>query len=1089
MRPLKLLVSLAVAALAPAIVEAQQTATISGRVIGEGGVPVNGAQVFLQGMSLGAQTNENGEYSFTVPAARTNGETVRLTARLLGFTAASTSVVLTPGSITRNFTLAANPLRLDEIVVTGAGTTTQANKLGNVRNNVDSTLIRRSNETNLVNALAGKAPNVEVSSQSGEAGASSYIRIRGSKTINGTGQPLFVVDGTPIDNSTIATGPATESTAAANRASDINPNDIESVEILKGAAAAAIYGARAGQGVVLITTKGGKPGPTRYSLRSTMTADKVNTDYPLQTTYGQGSAGRAPTCRLGGVLVPITTAGCRLTSASYGAKLPAGTPVNNHFAEMFRTGSTVDNTLTISGGNDRTLFYLSGSRVDQKGIIIGPNNYYDRTTFRLKGSHRLTDRFSVGGNVAYVDDRGAFIQKGSNLSGLLLGALRTPPEFNNAAYLDATYGLHRSYRYPTPTVLSESDPVGRGYDNPFFVVNRFTNTSQVGRTFGNANIDFQALDWLTFKYTLGGDYYADERLEGLPLTASNFNGGIGGVKRADFVNLLLDHNLLAIAQRDFSPSFAGSLTLGQNLGSRNFKQLYAEGAGLIAPQPFQLDNTVAANLQTDEFESLIHTQSYFAQATADLWNQLFLTAAIRNDGSSTFGQSKPRHWFPKASLAWNFTEKLKVGDIIPNGKIRFAYGEAGQEPTVYSTLSGLTTGAFVEGYVDDGLSTTQAGIGGLITSATRAQPNLGPERSKEFEGGFDLALFRNFADVSFTAYRSKTEDVILFTPAAPSTGYLQQAKNAGRITNTGIEVTLNMRPITRASFGWDIGLQYAKNNNKVTDLFGFDAVDLNTGGYFTGAAGAAVKGSRVGVLRGQDFARCGRGVKLDDGTDIDALCGANAQKGALFIGTDGFPVVDPQIRVIADGNPKWTGSVRSSVTLARKLVFSGLLDIKRGGENWNGTKGALYNFGAHKDTEIRDVVRTFGTDFMPARPGKSGAVAGPGVGTPVTIDQSWYQGDGSGFGAVSAQFIEDAGYAKLREVSVSYTIGGEGTSRPFGFSSIDLRLAGRNLRTWTNYTGVDPETNLGGAEVAIRGIDYFNNPQTKSFVFSIGVNR
>ncbi|HXG71988.1 MAG TPA: SusC/RagA family TonB-linked outer membrane protein [Gemmatimonadaceae bacterium] len=1079
MRPFKLLVSLALA-LAPVMVEAQQGATISGRVIGEGGAPVRGAQVFLEGMALGAQTNDDGVYSFGVPAARANGQTVRLTARLIGFTAGSATIVLTPGPITRNFTLGANPLRLDEVVVTGAGTSTQANKLGNVRNNVDSTVLVKSNETNLVNALAGKAPNVEVSSQSGEAGASSYIRIRGSKTINGTGQPLFVVDGSPIDNSTISTGPATESTAASNRASDINPNDIESVEILKGAAAAAIYGARAGQGVILITTKGGRAGPTRYSLRTSVTADKVNSDYPLQTTFGQGSRGRAAVC---------AADGCRLTSLSYGAKLAEGTPIFDHFGELFRTGSTVDNTLTISGGNDRTLFYLSGGRVDQKGIIIGPNNYYDRTTFRLKGSHRLTDRFTVGGNVAYVDDRGSFIQKGSNLSGLLLGGLRTPPEFNNAAFTDTLFGLHRSYRYPRPTATSESNPVGRGYDNPFFVVNRFQNTTQVGRTYGNATVDYRALDWLNFKYTLGGDYYADERLEGIPLTATNFNGGIGAVKRVDFVNLQLDHNLLGTGRWDISPNFATSLTLGQNLNSRNFKQLYAEGAGLIAPQPFQLDNTIAANLQTDEFESLIHTQSYFAQSTFDLWNQLFLTAAIRNDGSSTFGKSKPRHWFPKASIAWNFTEKLKFGDILPTGKLRLAYGESGQEPTVYSTLTGLTTGAFAEGYVDDGLSTTQNGIGGLITSTIKAQPNLGPERSKEIEGGFDIALFRNFADMSFTAYRSRTEDVILFTPVAPSTGYLSQSQNAGRISNTGVEVSLNMRPLTRPNFGWDIGLQYARNNNKVNDLFGFESVDLNTGGYFTGAAGAAVKGSRVGVLRGQDFARCGRGVKLDDGTDIDALCGAGAAKNALFIGANGFPVVDPLVRVIADGNPDWTGSVRSSMTIARKLVFSGLLDIKEGGDNWNGTKGALYNFGKHKDTEVRDVERTFGKDFMPARPGASGAVAGPGAGKPVTIDQNWYQGDGSGFGSVSAQFIEDASYAKLRELSVTYTIGGDDRSRPFGFSSIDLRLAGRNLKTWTKYSGVDPETNLGGAEVAVRGIDYFNNPQSKSFVFSIGLNR
>jgi len=191
----------------------------------------------------------------------------------------------------------------------------------------------------------------------------------------------------------------------------------------------------------------------------------------------------------------------------------------------------------------------------------------------------------------------------------------------------------------------------------------------------------------------------------------------------------------------------------------------------------------------------------------------------------------------------------------------------------------------------------------------------------------------------------------------------------------------------------------------------------------------------------------------------------------------------------ADGNPDWTGSVRTALTVFRKLQFSALLDIKRGGDIWNGTKGALTNFGTHQATLNRNETVRFGTNYMPAQPGASGAVGGPGAGVPVVLGQGWYNGDGSGFGSVSAQFIEDGSYAKLREVSVSYTVDNPRFLSGFGLASMDLRLAGRNLRTWTDYTGIDPEINLGGAEVAIRGIDYFNNPQTRSIVFSIGLNR
>jgi outer membrane receptor protein involved in Fe transport len=430
---------------------------------------------------------------------------------------------------------------------------------------------------------------------------------------------------------------------------------------------------------------------------------------------------------------------------------------------------------------------------------------------------------------------------------------------------------------------------------------------------------------------------------------------------------------------------------------------------------------------------------------------------------------------------------MHFGNVLPSGKLRLAYGETGQQPPVYSTIGGLVTGTFVDGWLTDGLSTSQNGIGGLTTSNIRPQPDLGPERSKELEGGVDLALFGNFMDLGLTFYNSRTEGVILLTPLAPSTGFTQQASNAARIRNTGTELTMNFRPFTMQNAAWEVGLQWAKNNNKVLDLAGSDYIDVAAGS-FEGATGSAFKGSRVGVLRGFDFARCGRGLVID-GVDIDQGCGAGAAKDALYIGEDGFPITDPTNRVISDPQPKWTGSVRSSITLWKNLQFSGLLDIRKGGQIWNGTKGALYFFGKAKDTENRYTDVTFGTNYMPAHPGKSGSVAGPGAGKAVTLDEGWYQDLGSGFGQVSAQFVEDGGYAKLRELSVSYNLASPWLSRIVGIQSMDLRVAGRNLHTWTKYTGIDPETNLAGAGVLVRGIDYFNNPQTRSLVFSVGLNR
>jgi TonB-dependent SusC/RagA subfamily outer membrane receptor len=443
----------ALALLAPNA-RAQQEAVLAGHVTSEGGTPLPNASVFIEQTREGTLTGADGAYRLVVPAARVNGQQVTLSVRLIGYRQASDTLALTAGTHTHDFTLVANPLRLGEIVVTGQGLTTTREKLGNVINTVDSAAITRSNETNVVNAIAAKAPNVVVTSQAGDPGASSYIRIRGPKTISGTGQPLFVVDGVPIDNSTLNTeGLTTQGTVSPNRASDINPEDIASIDILKGAAAAAIYGARAGQGVVLITTKKGHSGPTRYSLSSSYSFDNVTNGVPLQTKFGLGGLNDAgvperPDCNN---LNPSAGLDCYAgVTTSFGPELPAGTPVFDHWGDLFDTGHTWDNNLSVSGGNDRTLFYVSGGRTNTRGTMVGPNNWYDKTTVRLNASHSVFDNLKVGLDLSNVDTRGHFTQMGSNIDGLLLGSLRTPPEFNNEQFLDPTTKMHRSYRFPFP---------------------------------------------------------------------------------------------------------------------------------------------------------------------------------------------------------------------------------------------------------------------------------------------------------------------------------------------------------------------------------------------------------------------------------------------------------------------------------------------------------------------------------------------------------------------------------------------------------------------------------------------------------------
>jgi len=1065
----------------PALLAAQEPVTITGTVTSDAGQPLPQVEVTIPSLGLGSLTRDDGRYALVVPGVRVTGQTVSIQARRLGYRALSAQITLAPGALTHDFTLAANPLQLGEVVVTGAGTATQAEKLGSVRNHVDSSLIQRSDEMNFVEALAGKAPNVEVVSTAGDAGSSSFVRIRGGNTINGTGQPLIVVDGVPIDNSTTITGGTGNNvagTVAPNRGADINPADIASIEILKGASAAAVYGARAGQGVVLITTKSGQPGPTRTTFRSELLVNNATNGPLLQTGYGQGTDGAPPPGTTGDP--PVCAArGCRLTS---------GTPVYDHFNDLFTTGFITDNNLTVSGGDEKTLFYISGEYMYNRGDLVGPNNHWQRSTVRLKASQRLLSNLTIGGNVAYADTRGAFIERGSNISGLLLGSLRTPPEFNDQNYIDPGTGLHRSYRYPFPSFSSTT--AGRGYDNPFFVLNRDLATGRVGRVYGDVNASYLPVSWLKVQEVLGVDYSNDERLEALAQSSSGFPGG--QVTEADYKHLQVDQNLTATASYTVSPTFSGTVTLGQGLNSRTQRQIETTGNNLIAPSPFNLQNTVDRNPPNDN-STFVHTQSFFGQVTADLYNQLYLTGALRNDGSSTFGSSTRRHWFPKASAAWEFTKALNEGQglgMLSYGKARVAYGQTGTEPGAYQTINSFTTAAFGDGGWGPFLTPTQSGRGGIYSGSVKGQPNLKPERTEEIEGGVDLAFLKGErVDAHYTYYHETSSDVIFLAPLAPSSGFQFQAQNAATIKNYGHEVTLNLRPLQTPEMNWSIGVQWAKNTNRVTELRGASFVSTPNSG-FTDPQGAAfapetsatggVTYFPLGELRGTDFVRCGRGIIDPTYGSIDALCGS-APKGAIFLGTNGYPLLDNSLEPIADPTPKWTGSLQTSFQY-KKWRVSGLLDVKYGGQNWNGTKGALTFFGTHATTLVRDTTLTFGKDYY-----TNFTFAGPGVGIPVRIDQeNWYQGGlGSGFTGPSSQFIEDAGYVKLREVSVSYTFDQPWVRSSLGFDAIDVRVSGRNLHTWTNYTGIDPESSLFGADVAQQGFDYFGTPQTRSFTVSI----
>lgn len=1063
----------------PAALAAQQTATITGRILSEDGQPLGSANVVLGSLQIGVLTRPDGTYQLVVPGARFQaGQTFQLFAQLLGYRTQSALVTLSPGAtLTQDFRLTIDPLRLDEIVTTGAGTLSRVERLGTARAAVDSTVVQRANEINVIQSLAGRIANVLTTQQGGEAGASTAIRIRGPKTITGTGQPLIVVDGVPTNNLTRITGPSMLAGAVSpNRASDINPEDIESIEILKGASATSIYGASAGAGgAILITTKRGKPGQTTYSFRTTAQFDEPINLVPTQMKYGVGSNGVSSACN---------TTNCFLSASffSWGPELPAGTPVYDHAAELYETGNLFDNTLTVSGGSERTTFYLSAGVVRQDGYTFGDRDRYDRYTARFNGSHQLSNRLTVGASVSYVQTQGSGVARGNSINGSLLGALRTPPEFNSKNYLDPSTGLHRSWRFPQPGPTAVLN--NRGFDNPFYAIFEGANTGEIGRVFGNVNANWNPLDWLNIAYTLGADYGSDDRTSASPVSSSGAAAG-GVVQRWQFYDRILDSNLVANANFTLSPSLLGTVTLGQNLNETYFRQVDVIGRTLIAPEPFKLTNTVSRDPPTDS-EQRRRLEGYFGQATLDVADQLFLLAGIRNDGSSSFGVNKQRAWYPKASVAWSFSQTLKLPEsVITFGKLRGAFGQSGQEPALYQ-LQDIFLGAtnpFNDFNPGSTLIPTLGGIGGLYTSTVKGNPDIEPERVSEYEGGIDLSLFGGRSDLGLTYYQTTAKNVIFAVPLAPSSGFTSQPRNAAEIENKGWEATFNVRPIRSPTVALDLGLNWARNRNMVLSL-GPDTLTKVTAlsASFVGSTTNLVVGYPHGVFRGFDFARCGRGLTTIGADNVGAACQGQPD-GSLYIGANGFPIQDPNEQVIGDPNPDWTAGLSAELTI-KGARLSAFLEHRQGGQTLNMTKASMLQYGTHEETLLRGQQRTFGEDYFP------GPVVGPGAGQAVSLGESWWSTNPGlgGVGGPRAQFMEDATHTRLREISLAYTFHGDWVNR-LGLSRLDAKIAGRNLVMWTDYTGFDPEPNLAGAAAGNRGIDWFVNPLSRAWVVSLGLHR
>jgi TonB-linked SusC/RagA family outer membrane protein len=1058
-----------------------QDRTVTGTVNSkDDGLPLPGVSVQVKGTKQGTQTGADGKFTISVPS----GSTV-LTFSFVGY--ASQNVTLGANS---NITVALSldTKQLGEVVVTALGFQAEKDKLGTSQSSVKGDALAKSGEVSVLNALSSKASGVQVVRSGGDPGAGTYIQIRGQSTITGNLQPLFIIDGVPVSNSTLGSG--TDGTVQQSRLSDLNPNDIESMEVLKGAAAAALWGTRAANGVVVITTKKGKAsaGKVNISFNSTYSVDQLNKSVPLQTAYGQGynglftfndrrSWGDKIANRAGGqdafntsgeyVIMPDGTR--RYPLANGTVANPSGgkrsKQVYDHATELFRNGWYLDNTLALSGGDDKTLYYVSFSNLDQQGSLKAGSDYH-RKSFKFNADRRFADNLKLSTSMGYTNVKSNRVQQGSNLSGIFLGGLRTAPDFDNSYYY-GTYVDATGAQFPNRQVAYRNS-IGKStasvYDNPFWVINNITSTTNVNRLFGSFETKYDYKPWLSFIARAGADFYSDRRVDNFPTISSGFPGGSLTIQ--DVSELQVNGDFIAKVTKDISDDITFNGVVGFNYNNRTFDNVGATARDFILPDsPFDLGNSAASSRFPFNGNSLVRTTATYTQASFGLYDQLFVDLTARAERSSTFADV---FYYPSASLGWQFT-KLKSFDgskLLSFGKLRASYGEVGVQPGPYGSVTYYGPAGIGESYGPALDASAATYGGGYLRSSVQGNPDLEPERKTEFELGSDLRFFSDKVSLSATYYENRTKGAIFSVQVPASTGYTSKNDNAAEIENKGVELDLGVNWLKKGDWSINTNATWSTNKNKVVSLKGVESYFLAG---FTGSSSRAVEGQPLGVLWGVDFNR--------------------DSNGQLILDANGFPTAAPSESVIGDPNPDWIAGITNTIRY-KKFGVSFLFDHVQGGDVWNGTRGALTTFGTHASTGYEvtapSALKAFNGATIAAGTTFRGAIQDFGAG-PVALNQAWYVDLGGGFGPVGKQFVEDGTRTRLREISLNYTLSGEKFRKATKLQSIDFSVTGRNLALWTDYTGIDPETNLTGPSNG-RGLDYFNNPSTKSYFFTIKVN-
>ncbi|PIB34304.1 hypothetical protein BFP72_02085 [Reichenbachiella sp. 5M10] len=958
--------------------------------------------------------------------------------------------------------MAADAKQLTEVVVTAQGVERDIKSLGYSATAVGEEEVTRGRTSDVMSSLQGKVAGVNISSASGAPGASTKVILRGYSSIGGNNNPLYIVDGVPINNSSNYVNASNSSTDInrsqdfGNRANDINPDDIASVTILKGASATALYGSRAANGVILITTKSGsnsKGMTVAFTSSATFTQPLRLPD--LQDTFGQGWSGHWDSSE-NGSWGPVMDGDDRLWgNVVDNSQQIKSFESRDNLKDFYETGTSYINTLSLSGGNDLATYYLSYGNVSQDGIVPGDHDILDRNTLSMRGTLK-TKKVKVESSLNFSKKKQSVITTGQGGGGTTTfqELIQIPRDFSIVDmkdYNDPFYNLDNFY---TPYA-----------QNPYYSINENGNEFDENRVYGKVQLTYNFTDWLNASYRLGADVANSTITDWIAIAETNPgtpNAAIqqipGQVTESTREAVEFDHTFMLNAYKEVSSGLSLSGLIGLNINQRSTRNFSTTAADLDIPGFYVLGNASGTPVPTT-YVSERRLVGLYGQVEASYKDYLFLTIVARNDWSSTLPIENNSFFYPGANLSFVFTETTSVFDnIMSFGKLRASWGQTGNDASPYSVNSVLIPGNVALPFGD--ITLPFNGVNGFEVSNQIGNQALQPEITSEIELGFDIRFLNNRIGVDFTYYDRSTTDQILAVPVAVSSGYTSQVQNLGEVSNKGIELMVNLTPIKTSNFTWDVSYNFTKNKNEVVKLNGdLDKVVLNS---LYGIELIAEEGKPLGTILGHTE------KTTDDGRIIVSE-------------SNGIPLVADDKVEYGDINPDFTMGLSNRFSY-KGLSMNILLDYRKG--------GMMYSYTQRLTQFVGNSVNTTYNSRRPFIVPNSviehadGSYSENYIAVDMAdINNYWNQTSNN---ARSRDHVIDRSFLKLREVSIGYDFPQTVIGNTF-LNSLSLNVIGRNLLLFTPEENqiVDPESTTMGNDLLGAFGEFGVGPTTRSYGVSL----